>query len=135
MSRRLGEPLFISQYCGNQNKKEVHDLDNEKTHCQIDKIIRSGHAVPFNSLQDAHNRGFDNCAYCSGRSKNEILFLGDLQMAKFRVGRTGCVAIRFVDGLFRRLSHQKYKTLFSTAVSRHFLCQFLLNHHFLSVSQ
>jgi hypothetical protein len=24
--------------------------------------------VPFNSLLDAHNQGYDNCAYCIGGS-------------------------------------------------------------------
>jgi hypothetical protein len=47
---------------------EVHDLDNEKTLCQIDEIIRAGHAVPCNSLDDAHRAGYDNCAYCIGGS-------------------------------------------------------------------
>ena len=50
------------------SKKEVHDLDNEKTQCQINEIIAAGHAMPFNSLQDAHNQGYDNYAYCIGGS-------------------------------------------------------------------
>jgi hypothetical protein len=33
---------------------EVHDLDNEKTQCQIDEIIRAGHAVAFHSLDAEH---------------------------------------------------------------------------------
>jgi hypothetical protein len=43
-------------------------LDNEKTDCQIDKIIQAGHDKPFNYLSDAHGAGYDNCAYCLGSS-------------------------------------------------------------------
>ena len=70
MARRQGYPLYGAKYCANASpsKKEVHDLDNEKTQCQINEIIAAGHAVPLNSLQDAHNQGFDNCAYCIGGS-------------------------------------------------------------------
>ena len=67
--RRQGSPLFGAKYCGNTNKMEVHDLDNEKPVCQIDEIIKAGHAVPISSLADAHQRGFDNCAYCIGNSQ------------------------------------------------------------------
>jgi len=56
------------RYLGNGNKMEVHDLDNEKTTCEIDEIIRAGHARPFNSLPDAKAQGYDNCAYCLGGS-------------------------------------------------------------------
>jgi hypothetical protein len=59
------------QYLGNTNKKEVHDLDNEKTganQCQIDEIIRARNDTPFTSLTAAHNAGYDDCAYCLGGS-------------------------------------------------------------------
>lgn len=36
------------RYLGNVTKKEVHDLHNEKTQCQIAEVIRAGHAVVFN---------------------------------------------------------------------------------------
>ena len=68
MSRRQGYPLYGAQYCGNTSKTEVHDLDNEQVQCQIDEIISAGHAVPFNSLDDAHKAGYDNCHYCIGGS-------------------------------------------------------------------
>jgi hypothetical protein len=68
--RRNGPPLYGAKYCANKNPSnmEVHDLDNEKRQCQINEIILAGHAVPFNTLQEGHNRGFDNCAYCVGAS-------------------------------------------------------------------
>jgi hypothetical protein len=62
------------RYLGNKNKMEVHDLDNEDTSangCQIDEIIRAGHAVRFNpdTLEEAHRQGYDNCAKCLGGSR------------------------------------------------------------------
>jgi hypothetical protein len=62
------------RYLGNKNTKEVHDLDNEDSSpsgCQIDEIIRAGHAVEFtpDTLQTAHGLGYDNCAKCLGGSR------------------------------------------------------------------
>lgn len=62
------------RFLGNTNTMEVHDLDNEQTgadECQIDEIIRAGHAVRFtpDSLQTANNSGYDNCAHCIGGSR------------------------------------------------------------------
>jgi len=68
MTRRIEPPLYGAKYCGNKAKKEVHDLDNEKTQCQIDEIIRAGHATPYDTLDSAHRDGYDNCAYCIGGS-------------------------------------------------------------------
>jgi hypothetical protein len=56
------------RYLGNRNKTEVHDLDNEKTNCQIDEIIKAGHDRPFSTLAAAHNAGYDNCHWCVGGS-------------------------------------------------------------------
>lgn len=67
-----GRP-FAKRYLGNQNpsSKEVHDLQNEQTQCQIDEIIRARHAVVFSpdTLSQAHAEGYDNCAWCIGRSR------------------------------------------------------------------
>ena len=62
------------KYLGNKNKMEVHDLDNEDTRpngCQIDEIIRAGNAVKFtpDTLDQAHQKGYDNCDKCLGGSK------------------------------------------------------------------
>ncbi len=61
-----------NRYLGNNNigHMEVHDLTNKKVLCQINEIIRAGHAVVFNpdTLTQAHYEGYDNCAYCIGRS-------------------------------------------------------------------
>jgi hypothetical protein len=56
------------RYLGNTNKLEIHDLDSERTNCQIDEVIRAGHDKPFISLSSAHGAGYDNCAYCLGAS-------------------------------------------------------------------
>ena len=58
---------------GNKHKMEVHDLDNEKTglnQCQIDEIIRAGHAVIFepDTHSQARREGYDNCKHCIGES-------------------------------------------------------------------
>jgi len=70
MARRPGHPLYGAKYCANTSpsKREVHDLDNEKTVCQIGEIIQAGHAKPYNSLITAHDDGYDNCHYCIGDS-------------------------------------------------------------------
>jgi hypothetical protein len=62
------------RYLGNKNTKEVHDLDHEDTSasgCQIDEIIKAGHAVVFNpdTLEEAHKCGYDNCAKCLSGSR------------------------------------------------------------------
>lgn len=55
-------------FLGNSSptKMEVHDLRNEKVACQIDAIIRAGHAVVFSpdTLDQARREGYDNCAKC-----------------------------------------------------------------------
>lgn len=60
------------RYLGNSSpsKKEVHDLRNEKTQCQIDEIFRASHGVGFtpDTLDEAHRCGYDNCRWCLGGS-------------------------------------------------------------------
>ena len=69
----------MRRYTGNMNgerflantspsKKEVHDLAQEKTKCQIDEIIKAGHDKPYTSQSAANNAGYDNCVYCLGQS-------------------------------------------------------------------
>ena len=59
------------RHLGNTNTMEVHDLRNENTNCQIDEIIRNGHAVVFSpdTLQQARSEGYDNGHYCLGGSR------------------------------------------------------------------
>lgn len=58
------------RFLGNSSEKEVHDLRNETTNCQIDEILGAGHAVGFepDTLDQAHAEGYDNGAYCLGGS-------------------------------------------------------------------
>lgn len=68
--RRYSGNMNGEKYLANTSpsKKEVHDLDNEKTQCQIDEIIKAKHDKPYNSLSVAKNDGYDNCAFCIGNS-------------------------------------------------------------------
>ena len=61
---------YGTNYLGNKNTTEVHKLANEKPQCQIDEILDAGNAVKFipDTLEEAHNNGYDNCAYCIGGS-------------------------------------------------------------------
>ena len=69
--RRYTGNMNGEQYLANKSpsKREVHDLDAEKSNCQIDEIIRAGHDKPYSSLSTARADGYDNCAYCLGGSK------------------------------------------------------------------
>jgi hypothetical protein len=64
-----GRPIN-KQCLGNTNTTEVHGLDNEKTQCQIDKLISYGYAVVFNpdTVAQARSEGYDNCHFCIGGS-------------------------------------------------------------------
>ncbi len=70
MTRRYSGHMSGERFLANTSlsKREVHNLDNEKTQCQIDEIIRAGHDKPFASLDAAKREGFDNCAWCIGGS-------------------------------------------------------------------
>jgi len=70
MARRNRGHMNGERYLANTSpsKREVHDLDNEKTNCQIDAIISAGNDKPYTSLDTARRDGYDNCAYCIGGS-------------------------------------------------------------------
>lgn len=71
MAKRWTGNMSGQRYLANvsPSKREVHDLDNEKTNCQIDEIIKADNDRPYNSLEAAHRDGYDNCHYCIGNSK------------------------------------------------------------------
>ena len=52
------------RFYGHVHTKEVHDLDNEKKSCQIDKIVKGGNGMAFPSLSTAEYAGFTKCAHC-----------------------------------------------------------------------
>lgn len=70
MARRRTGNMNGERYLANKSpsKKEVHDLDNEKTKCQIDEIIAAKNDKPYNSQKAANDDGYDNCAHCIGNS-------------------------------------------------------------------
>lgn len=70
MARRYTGNMNGERYLANKSpsKREVHDLDNEQTRCQIDEIIRAGNDVPYTSHSTAQADGYDNCAHCIGGS-------------------------------------------------------------------
>lgn len=65
MPRRSNNKRFLA----NTNTKEVHDLDNEQTNCQINEIIAANHDVYYDTHQEAKNAGYDNGHWCIGDSK------------------------------------------------------------------
>lgn len=71
MATKVDSRPVSKRYLGNDNKMEVHDLNNETANCQIDEIIKAGHAVVFtpDTLSQAHSEGYDNCHYCIGESE------------------------------------------------------------------
>ena len=50
MGRRYSRNMNGEKYLGNTNTREVHDLDQESTNCQINEIIAAGNDKPFNDL-------------------------------------------------------------------------------------
>ena len=56
------------RYLGNSNTKEVHDLENEQTQCQIGEI-KDQHKVWFETLKAAEDAGYDRCHWCLGASR------------------------------------------------------------------
>lgn len=61
MARRYRGNMNGERYLGNTSKKQVHDLDNEKTgtnECQIDEIIDAENDKPFHTLAAAHGAGY-----------------------------------------------------------------------------
>lgn len=69
MPRRQRPPMNGAPYCGNKLTREVHNLDNEKPQCNIDRIIQTQNAVPYHSLLLAEIDNFKNCEHCMGAPK------------------------------------------------------------------
>lgn len=67
MAIRNHWPYNGKRWLANTNKKEVHDLLNEKNACNID-LIKQQHIKMFDSHEAAKKETFDNCAHCIGDS-------------------------------------------------------------------
>jgi hypothetical protein len=71
MARRWTGNMNGERYLANKSsKKEVHDLDNELTKCQIDEIIKAKNDKPYDSQKAANDDDYDNCAHCIGNSQH-----------------------------------------------------------------
>lgn len=62
----------MNRFLGNKDSDnmEVHDLENRQVNCQISEI-KPEHRAWFNpdTLEEAHQQGFDNCKWCIGNSR------------------------------------------------------------------
>jgi YD repeat-containing protein len=94
--------MMGQRYLGNLAYKEVHDLDNEKTNCEIGKIIAAKNDVPFNWLSRANDKGYDNCAYCLGRSTKQLRQkAASTELRKFQYAITQSLLTIFSPKLLR----------------------------------
>lgn len=59
-----------ARYLGNSGKRELHDLENTKPRCRIDKI-RPDHQFYFKTEKEAQEAGYDYCAFCFGKEKSK----------------------------------------------------------------
>lgn len=61
----------MGRYLGNKdpNNMEVHDLHDERRGCRIAEIKQEHRMIFYpDTLDEAHRKGFDNCAWCIGNS-------------------------------------------------------------------
>jgi hypothetical protein len=63
ITKRFEPPYNGKQYLADTNTNRVHDLDNEKTECDIDKI-ESEHIKMFDDIGQAYVEEFKDCEYC-----------------------------------------------------------------------
>jgi len=67
MTRRSGYPYNGKRYLANSNTKEIHDLDNESTSCEINKI-KTEHITMLDTEYEVQtyirNYGYNGCYWC-----------------------------------------------------------------------
>ncbi|NIP62816.1 MAG: hypothetical protein GWN01_12935 [Nitrosopumilaceae archaeon] len=58
-------------YLGDTNRREVHDLSNQKDNCKIDeiKMVHKRHFIPDTALQ-ANSEGYSSCMWCIENYQN-----------------------------------------------------------------
>lgn len=61
----------MADYLGDTNKKLVHDLNNQKENCSIDKImiVHKRFFIPDTFVQ-ANSEGYTSCIYCIKNLQN-----------------------------------------------------------------
>jgi hypothetical protein len=54
-------------YYGDNNKRQVHDLNNQTDDCEIDeiKIVHRRYFIP-DTFSQANSEGYASCIYCIG---------------------------------------------------------------------
>jgi uncharacterized coiled-coil protein SlyX len=111
--------MMGQRYLGNLAHKEIHDLDNEKTNCEIDKIIAVKNDVPFNWLSRANDKGYDNCAYCLGRSTRQLRQkAAPTELRKFQYAIAQSLLAIFSPNCSATLSFARVRTFFDRIPSR-----------------
>ncbi len=66
----IDKDIRSTRFLGNSATREIHDLQNEKNGCRINKM-RFDHMVNFNTIKMAQEVGYDFCAYCFGRKRSK----------------------------------------------------------------
>lgn len=63
-------PYSMANYLGDNNKRQVHDLLNQKDNCQIDEImiVHKRHFIP-DTFTQANSEGYESCIWCIGNSQ------------------------------------------------------------------
>ncbi len=64
MVRRLYAPFFAKRYAGNTENKVLHDLDNEKKECKIEKIDSRNSLAMFEWSSVPTDLGYKGCEFC-----------------------------------------------------------------------
>ena len=60
----------MADYLGDNNKRQVHDILNQKENCQIDEImiVHKRYFIP-DTFTQANSEGYDSCIWCIGNSQ------------------------------------------------------------------
>ncbi|MGY5147962.1 MAG: hypothetical protein ACW9W4_08185 [Candidatus Nitrosopumilus sp. bin_7KS] len=55
----------MADYLGDNNKKQVHDLENQQEGCQMDeiKIVHKRYFIP-DTFEQANAEGYLSCIHC-----------------------------------------------------------------------
>ena len=75
MTRRLNAPYFAKRYIGDSETKILHDLDREKTECEIEKIPRNRIQM-FEWLSIPSDLDYSGCIHCMKDYKPKSMHSG-----------------------------------------------------------
>ena len=74
--RRYTAYMSGERFMADSRTKVVHDLEKEKSQCNIDEIVRAGRELPFRNLNTAVEEGYVNCKFCIEASKKNLKLFG-----------------------------------------------------------